>query len=149
MPEINVVVVTGNLVADPELVELPSGAAKMSARIAVDEARKAGEENGKPVWETRTNFFDVEMFGARAESRARGLSKGAKVAVKGRLRYDQWEDRNDGGKRSKVLISAEEITPLFARPKAAGAERELTREEVDAQFAAIPRSITPDYEGWR
>lgn len=151
MAEINNVTLTGNLVFEPEATELPSGTAKLGARIAVDEPRRAGvDENGEAVWETRTNFFDVEMFGRRAESRAKRLRKGSKVAVSGRLRYDQWEDRETGGKRSKVVVVADEIVAIGPKRDAGeeDGERELTREEVDAQFAAIPRVIAPDMYGY-
>mgnify|MGYP003210338839 FL=1 len=47
------------------------------------------------------------MFGARAESVSRFLSKGSKVAIEGKLRWSQWE--RDGQKRSKIEVIVDEI----------------------------------------
>ena len=48
------------------------------------------------------------MFGTRAESVSRFLSKGSKVAIEGKLRWRQWETPQ-GDKRSKVEVVADDI----------------------------------------
>ena len=59
------------------------------------------------------------MFGARAEAVSKLLSKGAKVAVEGKLRYSSWE--RDGQRRSKVEVLIDEIEIMSGakEPKAA------------------------------
>lgn len=101
---INRVVVSGNLTRDPELSVTGGGMAILKLGIAVNDRRKVDGE-----WTDVPGFFDVKMFGTRAESLSRYLSKGSKVAVEGKLSYQSWEDKNTGAKRSKVEILADDI----------------------------------------
>ena len=52
------------------------------------------------------------MFGNRAEALSRILRKGMKVAIEGKLRYSSWEDKNGGGRRSKIEIIPDEVELL-------------------------------------
>jgi len=114
---INRVVISGNLTRDPELRATPSGTSVLALGIAVNDRRK-NQETGQ--WEDVPNFFDVTIFGARADALSRFLSKGSKVAIEGRLRWHQWENPQ-GEKRSKVDIIADEIEFLSSRDGAAPA----------------------------
>lgn len=100
---INVVVMSGNLTRDCELRHTNGGTAILSFGVAVNDRMK--DRDGS--WVDRPNFVDVTVFGARAEALSRFLSKGAKVALSGKLRYSSWE--RDGQKRSKLEVIAEEI----------------------------------------
>lgn len=101
---INRVIVSGNLTRDPELRSTASGKPVLQFGVAVNDRRK-NSQTGE--WEDYPNFVDCTMFGARAESLARFLVKGAKVSIEGKLRYSQWEA--DGQKRSKLEVIAEEL----------------------------------------
>lgn len=109
---INRVVISGNLTRDPELRSTASGMPVLQLGIAVND-RKKNAQTGE--WEDVPNFFDVIVFGSRGESLSRFLSKGTKVAVEGKLRWSQWEDKNGGGKRSKVEIIADDIEFMSSR----------------------------------
>lgn len=74
--------------------------------VAVNDRRK---NHSSGEWEDVPNFFDLVMFGNRAESLSRFLSKGTKVTVEGKLRWRSWKDSNTGDKRSKVEIIVDEI----------------------------------------
>lgn len=100
---INRVTISGNLTRDLELRSTSSGMPIASFGIAVNDRRK--NQNGE--WEDYPNFIDCVMFGARAESISRFVSKGTKVAIEGKLRYSQWE--KDGQKRSKLEVIVDEI----------------------------------------
>ena len=100
---LNTVAISGNLGADPELRNSASGTAILTLRIAVNERRK--DQSGE--WTDYTNWVDAVMFGTRAESVSRYLSKGSKVSVSGRLHYSSWE--KDGQKRSKLEVIVDEI----------------------------------------
>lgn len=102
---INRVIVSGNLTRDPEVRTTASGNPVMGFGIAVNDRRK-NSQTGE--WEDYPNFIDCTMFGARAQSVSRFLSKGSKVAIEGKLRWSQWET-NDGQKRSKIEIIVDEI----------------------------------------
>ena len=107
---INKVFLAGHLTRDPELRTTAKGTPVLSFGIAVNE-RVQNQQTGE--WEDRANFFDCTMFGARAESLSRFLSKGNKVSIEGRLRWSQWE--RDGQKRSKVEVVVSEIELMNAR----------------------------------
>ena len=46
------------------------------------------------------------MFGSRAEAFAKYMSKGSPAFIEGKLRLDQWQDK-DGSKRSKLKVVAD------------------------------------------
>jgi len=114
---INRVVLTGNLTADPELRNLPSGTAVCKLRVACNTRRKgaAGE------WEDKPNYFDVTVWGAQGENSARYLSKGRPVAIDGRLEWREWQDK-EGNKRQSIEIVADSVQFLGGRDDAGGGQ---------------------------
>ena len=108
---INRVVMTGNLTADPELRSLPSGTSVCSLRIACNTRRKNGSTG---EWEDKRNYFNVTVWGAQGENAARYLSKGRPVALDGRLEWREWEAQ-DGTKRQSVDIIADTVQFLGSR----------------------------------
>ena len=106
---INRVNITGNLTRDPELRSTAGGMAVLGFGVAVNDRRK-NQQTGQ--WEDYPNFVDCTMFGNRAESLSRILRKGMKVAIEGKLRYSSWEDKNGGGRRSKIEIIPDEVELL-------------------------------------
>ena len=102
---INRVVISGNRTRDPDLRSTASGMPVLGFGVAVNDRRK-NQQTGE--WEDYPNFIDCTMFGARAQSVSRFLSKGSKVAIEGKLRWSQWET-NEGQKRSKIEIIVDEI----------------------------------------
>ena len=103
---INKVCISGNLTRDPELRATAGGTQVLSFGVAVNDRRR-NQQTGE--WEDHPNFVDCTMFGNRAEALARILRKGMKVAIEGRLRYSSWEDKNGGGRRSKLEVVPDEI----------------------------------------
>jgi single-strand DNA-binding protein len=106
---INRVVLTGNLTADPDLRNLPSGTSVCKLRVACNTRRKdsaSGEYVDKP------NYFDVTVWGAQGENVAKHLAKGRGVAIDGRLEWREWEQ--DANKRQAVEIIADSVQFLGA-----------------------------------
>lgn len=101
---INRVNISGNLTRDPELRMTSGGTQVLSFGVAVNDRRR-NPQTGE--WEDYPNFVDCTMFGSRAEAVSRYLSKGAKVAIDGKLRYSSWE--RDGQRRSKLEVIVDEI----------------------------------------
>ena len=108
---INRVIISGNLTRDPELRSTASGLPVLGFGVAVNDRRK-NQQTGE--WEDYPNFIDCTMFGARAESLSRFLSKGTKVSIEGKLRWSQWE--REGQKRSKIEVIVDELE-FMSRPK--------------------------------
>ena len=107
---INRVNISGNLTRDPELRATASGTQVLSFGVAVNDRRR-NPQTGE--WEDYPNFVDCTMFGARAESLSRYLSKGTKVSIEGKLRWSQWE--RDGQKRSKIEVIVDELEFMSSR----------------------------------
>lgn len=109
---INRVMLTGNLTRDPDLRVTQTGMPVLSFGIAVNDRRR-NPQTGE--WEEYTNFIDCTMFGRRAESVTKFLSKGIKVAIEGKLRWSQWE--KDDEKRSKIIVIAHDLELMSVNPK--------------------------------
>ncbi len=107
---INRVNISGNLTRDPELRSTAAGTKILTFGVAVNDRRKNPQTQ---EWEDVPNFIDCVVFGGRAESLARFISKGSKVAIEGKLRYSQWE--KDGHRRSKVEVIVDEIEFMSQR----------------------------------
>ena len=119
---INRVVISGNLTRDPDLRSTASGMPVLGFGVAVNDRRK-NQQTGE--WEDYPNFIDCTMFGARAQSVSRFLSKGSKVAIEGKLRWSQWE--RDGQKRSKIEVIVDEIEFMTRRNDSAPLQRHAPR----------------------
>lgn len=109
---INSVSISGNLGRDPELRVTPTGTQVLSLSVAVND-RVRDQQTGE--WRDRANWVDVVVFGSRADGIAPRLAKGSKVAVSGRLRWSQWQDKQTGTNRSKLEVIADEV--VFLTPQ--------------------------------
>lgn len=109
---LNVIVVMGRLVRDPELRRTNSGTAVTSFTLAVDRDFK-GQDG-----ERETDFIDVVAWKATAEMAAKFFTKGRMAAVKGRLQLRDWTDKN-GVKRRVAEIIADTVFFADRRPDAA------------------------------
>ena len=99
MPSYNKVILMGNLTRDPQLKQTPNNQSVAEIGIAVN--RKYKSKDGEMREET--TFVDCEAWGRTAETMAKYLSKGRPVFVEGRLKLDQWQDK-EGNNRSKLRV---------------------------------------------
>lgn len=103
---------TGRLTGDPELRFAPSGMAVATVNLAFN-ARRLNKDTQE--WEDGDVFFvRGTAFKQLAENIAETLAKGVEVHVSGRLKTEQWEDKNGGGKRSATALIIESIGPNLA-----------------------------------
>lgn len=139
---INRAVVSGNLTRDPELRATPGGTQVLGFGIAVNDRRR-NQQTGE--WEDYPNFIDCTMFGNRAEALSRILRKGMKVAIEGKLRYSSWEDKNGGGRRSKVEIIPDEVVLMSQNPNSQQAPQQYAPHGYQQQYAPqqAPRAYAP------
>ena len=100
MPSFNSVTIMGNLCADVDLRDA-GGTSVTDLRVAVNDRVKKGDE-----WIDEATFLTVTVWGRQAELCEEYLSKGAPILVHGRLKMDQWEDRDTGENRSRLKIVA-------------------------------------------
>jgi single-strand DNA-binding protein len=103
---VNLAVITGNLTKDPELRYTAGETPVTEIRVGVNGRRKNSQTG---TWEDKANFFDVVVFGGRAEAVAKHLAKGSRVAVEGRLDWQTWEAKDGSGRRQSVKIIANHV----------------------------------------
>lgn len=133
MASFNQVILVGNLTRDPETRVTPKGTAICQFGIAVN--RQFKDDSGQTRDET--TFVDIEAWGRQAELIAKYLTKGSPALVQGRLKLDQWEDKQSGQKRSKLKVVLENIQFLGSPRGGAGGQ---SGEEGIDQSAPFERS---------
>jgi single-strand DNA-binding protein len=108
MPDLNKVMITGNLTRDPEARVLPSGMALCKLGIANN--RRYRDKNGEQKEETL--FINATCWGKTAEYVRDHFKKGRPVLIEGRLKLNEWDDKTSGQKRSTIEITAERVQAL-------------------------------------
>ena len=108
MPDMNKVFLAGRLTRDPELRYIPSGTAVCELGLAV--SRKFRTKEGE--MREDTVFVDVTCWAKTAEFVGENFHKGRPIIVEGRLKSDEWEDKNTGQKRSKIKVDAARVQSL-------------------------------------
>src|SRR6186713_1371977 len=104
MASYNKVILMGNLTRNPELRFTANNMAICKFGLAVNRRFKDGASG---EWKEEPTFVDITIFGARAEPFARYHTKGKPAFIEGSLRLDTWDDKNGGGKRSKLYVVAD------------------------------------------
>jgi single-strand DNA-binding protein len=111
---VNQVMLMGNLTRDPELRQTPNGQSVVGFSLALNRSYK--DQSGE--WQEATDYIDVVAWGALAERVSQYMSKGRRCLVQGRLQSRSWEQ--DGQKRSKVEVLANDVTFLDGRGESGG-----------------------------
>jgi single-strand DNA-binding protein len=116
MNAVNSIVIEGNVVKKPEVRKTPRGTSVCTVRVAVNRWFK-GQDGSM---QEDTSFFDVDAWGALAESCVERCDKGRGVRVVGRLRQSRWVD-TEGKNKSRVIVVADNLE--FRNASASGPER--------------------------
>jgi single-strand DNA-binding protein len=116
MPNYNKVILMGNLTRDPEVKYTSGGTAIAKLGMAINRTwtNKEGQK------QEETTFVDVDAFGRQAEVIGQYLKKGRPVMIEGRLKLDQWDDKQTGQKRSKLGVTLEGFQFLDSRGEGGG-----------------------------
>jgi single-strand DNA-binding protein len=144
----NKVILAGNLTRDPELRYTGNGMAIAKFTIALN--RKWKDTNSGELKEEVT-FVDIDSFGKQAETIGQYMKKGSAILVEGRLKLDQWEDKQTQQKRSRLGVVAEGFTFLGSGPGRegggefnAGAGAPAMRSRPQQSAPAAPPSAESD-----
>jgi single-strand DNA-binding protein len=114
MANLNKVHLIGNLTRDPELRHTPKGSAICTFALAIN--RKFKDESGE---REEVTFVEVEAWGKAGENVAKYCARGRSLYVEGRLKLDQWEDKQTKEKRSRLKVVLETFQFLGAKPDSA------------------------------
>ncbi len=101
MASFNKVILMGNLTRDVELRYSAGNVAIAKLGLAVNDRYKDKQSD---EWVDRANFIDCTAFGRTAEVINQYFSKGRPIFIEGKLRWDSWEDKQSGQKRSKLEV---------------------------------------------
>lgn len=104
----NRVIIAGNLTRDPELRYTPKGTAVAKIGLALNRAWK--DESGARHEEC--TFVDVDVWGKQAETISQYLKKGRPILLEGRLKLDQWDDKQTNKKRQALGVVLEHFSFL-------------------------------------
>jgi single-strand DNA-binding protein len=110
MASFNKITIVGYLGRDPEIRYTPDGQAVCNFSIATTEKRKDRTGEAQDI----TTWFKVTLWGRQAEVANQYLSKGKQVYLEGRLRQEEWTDR-EGARRTTLVVNATDLQ--FLTPK--------------------------------
>lgn len=99
---VNKVILVGNLGADPEVRNLPSGGKVVNLRVATTDTwrdKNTGERRDKTEWHSVVIFN--ENLGRVAEQY---LRKGGKVYLEGSLQTRKWQDQSGADRYSTEVV---------------------------------------------
>lgn len=118
MASFNKVILMGNLTRDPQMKYLPSQTPVAEFGLATNRRFKthAGEEKEE------VTFVECAAFGKQAEVINQWCRKGKQLFIEGRLKFDTWEDKNGGGKRSKLSVIVENFQFVGGREQNDGGD---------------------------
>ena len=100
----NKVIIVGNLGRDPELRYTAQGTPVCTFSVATNEKRK--DKNGE--MQDHTTWFRITLWNRQAETASQYLQKGRQVYIEGRLRVEEWTDR-DGKPRHTLEVHATDM----------------------------------------
>jgi single-strand DNA-binding protein len=145
MANFNKVILAGNLTRDPELRYTPKGTAIARITLAINRTWKT--ETGETREEV--TFVEVDAFARQAEVIGQYMKKGRPLLVEGRLKLDQWEDKNTHQKQSKLKVTLESFSFIDSRgggDSGGGGESARPRPAAPAAPApaASPEPSEPD-----
>lgn len=135
---INVVVLMGRLVADPELKQTQNGTSVCSFRIAVDR-NVANKQTG----ERQADFINITAWRQTAEFVCKYFRKGSMIAIEGSLQTRSYTDK-DGNNRTAYEVVANNVS--FTGSKAESGTREANATPFEVPATAFSSGSNGDFE---
>lgn len=134
MASLNKIILIGNLGRDPEIKQVGDNSVA-NFSIATKERHKS--QTGE--WQEKTEWHNIVVWGKRAETCGKYLSKGSAVLVVGKLRTRSWDDKNGGAKRYATEIWADDVQFLSKK------EENSAVSQIDR---GSPEAFKPDNSSW-
>jgi single-strand DNA-binding protein len=125
MSSFNKVILMGNLTRDPQTKYLPSQMQVTEFGLAMNRRFKtqAGEDRDE------VTFVDCSAFGKTAELIGQHFTKGSPIHFEGRLKSDSWDDKNGGGKRSKLTVVVENFQFVGSKSDGGGCGEQSSQQQ--------------------
>lgn len=139
----NKITIVGHLGRDPELSFTTQGTAACKMSVATSEKRK--DRNGEQ--QEFTTWFRVTVWGRQAELCNEYLAKGRQVYIEGRLRQEEYTDR-EGNQRTSLEVNATDVQFIGSRSDDAGGSnshsRPPARSSDESRSAAAAAQVAND-----
>lgn len=133
MANLNKVTLIGRLTRDPEIKTFSNGGKVANVGFAVNN-RKKNQQSGQ--WEDVPVWLDLKAFnretGRKLADQIETVKKGQQIYVEGHLVLEEWTGKDDGAKKSKLVIYVDDFQYLEKREGAgagAGASRGKSSDE--------------------
>lgn len=147
MSSFNKVILMGNLTRDPQTKYLPSQTTVAEFGLAMN--RRWKTQSGEDREEV--TFVDCSAFGKTAELIGQHFTKGKPIHVEGRLKFDSWDDKNGGGKRSKLSVVVDSFSFVGSKSDGegggGGGSGDSTRQQQQPRQQQAPPQRQPAGEG--
>ncbi|MDB3929298.1 single-stranded DNA-binding protein [Paracoccaceae bacterium] len=137
---VNKVLIVGNLGADPEIRNFPSGGRVCSLRVATSENwndKNTGERREKTEWHS------ISIFEENAISYAENyLNKGSKIYCEGKLETRKWQDQSGNDRYSTEICLRPISGKLIGLTRSENATSQFSKQtETVATVGDIPWEI--------
>lgn len=142
MPSYNKVLLMGNLTRDVELKHTPSNMAVAQIGLAMNRRFRTKEGEAKE----EVTFVDCEAWGNTAENISKFFSKGRPIFIEGRLKLDQWQDK-EGGNRSKLKVVIESFEFVDSKSGGGGSSSSAGADYASPPPARGSAKPQPAYTG--
>ena len=136
----NIVIVSGRMVADPELRQINEEKSVCNFRIAVP-------KRFKPQEGPDSDFFNAVAWNKAAEFICKYFSKGKRIELVGSLQTRNWEDR-DGNRRTttEIAVSSVDFVGDKEKSESGGSTAKGSSQQVaHASYASRPASPADGY----
>lgn len=145
MADLNEVRLIGRLTRDPELRSTAGGQQICNFGLATGRKYKNGA--GEQVEET--TFVEVTCWAKLAENVARYMKKGSQIFIGGRLKFDSWEDKQSGQKRSRLTVTADNVQFLDVKKDSDGPAQQHNERPPKTVMAGMGEHDAPqDFENF-
>lgn len=136
MPSFNKVILIGHITRDVTAKTIgESSLAEFGIAVNEKYKTKSGEQRENVL------FIDCAAWGRTGEVIAQYFGKGKPILVEGKLKMDVWEDKNGGGKRSKISLTVDSFAFVGGNKESDGDDD----RQPDAQPERAP--IRPNVSG--
>jgi single-strand DNA-binding protein len=132
---LNHLTIDGNLTSDPDVKYLPKDKVVCQFAIAHNKKYVVNGEKREEV-----TFLDCTAWSKTAENIGKYFKKGSTIIVEGEIRQENWEDKNGGGKRSKICLRVERFH--FVPDGKGRSDGESGGDDRQASVHAAPRTET-------
>lgn len=115
---LNKVILMGNITRDIELRYTQTNQAVAQVGMAMNRRWRTPEGEQRE----ETTFVDCEAWGKTAEMISQYFAKGRPILIEGRLKLDQWQDKESGANRSKLKVVIDNFHFVDSKPGQGGDE---------------------------